>query len=660
MIPQEIKLLQMLSNNNVTFFIPPYQRNYEWTEDQCSVFLEDIIRTYQDNEAGRYTEHFFGTITFFQTEAAFGQPNKLVLIDGQQRITTTMLFLVAIRDILGEDQIGRYIDTKYLRNDSVTGDSEYKVKLKQVETDWEAYKNIILKIELSTKEKDSAVYRNYDFFIHKLKECLDNGIILGELIGKGLYKFSVITIELKPDINSWENPQEIFESMNSLGKPLSLADLVRNYLLLGKDAETQSILYNQYWMYIENTIPREVSNFIRDYMQFTERRAYPKAKENNSKILYRIFKDVYSQADTIDLMKDLSECATVYSWVLPGGFTGVRVIDNQLRDFKVLKITTAYSFLLALLRTWKLGQFSDAELSQVLEAFRIYCLRRRLVVALTSAENQGLPLLTAKIPDLVKSQDKKQKMFEILSNLDSFLRLPNDLELTRHLETMDFYSFRYCDLYLSLIEEQLTKSRPDLSDPTLQIEHIMPRKLSERWKSALGEEYEETYQRLLNNIGNLTLIRHNQELGNKDFSEKKKIYEDNAGLQIARTRITDCEVWNSKTIQRRTKWIIGFMLSDVLAIPEKMRKANNYVGREGRKLSFSDLGIIDKEIYFIQDPSYRARVIDDKMVEFEGKAWRLSPLTREIQTRRGKLAQAGSYSGAQFWAFDGVRLGDVL
>ena len=148
MIPQESKLLHMLSNNDVTFFIPPYQRNYEWAEEQCAVFLEDVVKTFQLNNSGKKSEHFFGSITFFQTEAAFGQPNKLVLIDGQQRITTTMLFLVALRDLLGNEALGQFVDSKYLKNNNVAGDSEYKIKLKQVETDWVAYKNIILSEEL--------------------------------------------------------------------------------------------------------------------------------------------------------------------------------------------------------------------------------------------------------------------------------------------------------------------------------------------------------------------------------------------------------------------------------------------------------------------------------------------------------------------------------
>lgn len=353
MIPQETKLLHMLSNNDVTFFIPPYQRNYEWTDEQCAVFLNDVIKTYSSNNAGKNSEHFFGTITFFQTEAAFGQPNKLVLIDGQQRITTTMLFLVALRDLLEDANLVKFIDAKYLRNDNVSGESEYKVKLKQVETDWVAYKNIILSEGLSDKEKNSAVYRNYRYFLNKLMDYRNEGNDLSVLIEKGLNKFSVITIELQPDKNVWENPQEIFESMNSLGKPLSLTDLVRNYLLLGLDADTQGFLYNQYWLHMEEVIPGQASNFVRDFMQAYEKRPFLKATETNYKELYSLFKRMFSHREARELLKDLAESATIYSYLLPGGSCGNKLIDRQLQDLRSINVTTAYSFLLVLLKAWK-------------------------------------------------------------------------------------------------------------------------------------------------------------------------------------------------------------------------------------------------------------------------------------------------------------------
>ena len=225
---------------------------------------------------------------------------------------------------------------------------------------------------------------------------------------------------------------------------------------------------------------------------------------------------------------------------------------------------------------------------------------------------------------------------------------------------MNFASFRYCKLYLSLIEEKITKSRPDQTDKKLQIEHIMPQTLNDDWKKALGSDYETIHQEYVHTIGNLTLIRHNQELGNKSFSDKKDVYENSAGLQIAKTGITNKDHWSKDTIRARAKWIIGFLLKDVLPIPDGMRRTNNFKVKTGRRLSFQELQIIGDDINFIADPSIVAHVVGDKEVEFEGKKWKLSPLTKEIQTRRGALSPSGSYQGAQYWEYDGMKLADIM
>jgi hypothetical protein len=128
MIPASMKLLEFLTNRTVTFFIPPYQRNYEWTSDQCEVFLDDVVKTAESNQKGNLTEHFFGSITYFKADTHFGEPDKLVLIDGQQRITTTMLFLAALRDISDDQSLKAYIDSDLLKNDKASGDKAYQGK----------------------------------------------------------------------------------------------------------------------------------------------------------------------------------------------------------------------------------------------------------------------------------------------------------------------------------------------------------------------------------------------------------------------------------------------------------------------------------------------------------------------------------------------------
>lgn len=658
MIPSEMKLLDMLSNNDVTFFVPPYQRNYEWTKEQCETFFDDIVKTYAKNLSGHKTEHFFGSITYFQTEKPFGQTKELVLIDGQQRITTTMLFLCAVRDMTTDETLKAFINNKYLRNvNAKDEDNEYKIKLKQVETDWSVYVHLILQNQLTDKEQMTTIYKNYNYFIYRLTQFERHEKAPAHLIDLGLNKFSVISIELQPDRNEWENPQEVFESMNSLGKPLSLADLVRNYLLLGLDGKTQEHLYKEHWLHIEQTLPGQVSNYIRDFMQWHSRASYKKATEANYKELYRIFKEIFSDLNAETVMKKLSSCADLYAYILPGGRTKHMDIDYELKDLQFLRVSTAYSFFMALLYKWRNGEFIDDDIISILHVFKIYIIRRR-ILGLVQAENKAFPLYVNYLEQLKNAPDKRKAMFDILIQQENRLRLPNDIELGRYLETANFYNLQYCRFILSLIEEKITKNRP--MDEKMQIEHIMPQTLNNDWKEELGSDYEAIHQEYVNTIGNLTLIRHNQELGNKPFSYKKAIYENKAGLQITRKEVTNRKKWNKTSITNRAKWIINYLLTEVVPIPEKIRRTNNFNIKENRGLSFVELQLIGETINFNPDPSITAKVISDKEVEFEGKRWKLSPLTRELFNRMGKVSKSGAYRGSQYWSFDGMKLSSII
>jgi uncharacterized protein with ParB-like and HNH nuclease domain len=628
-----------------------------------------VIKTCRQNETKKNTtQHFFGTITYFEAERSFFRHTKLVLIDGQQRITTTMLFLASLRDILKDSRmeehvkLRNFIEESCLLNPKNDSDEEFKIKLKQVEADWAAYKNIICGIELNDEMKESAVYRNYRYFRNHLSEYKGDFV---KLVDYGLNQFSVITIELEPDKNTWENPQEIFESMNSIGKPLSLADLVRNYLLLGIEPHKQDSLYGRYWLPMEQTLPGQVSNYIRDFMQLHERASYKKATENNYKELYGIFK-AFSERYNIEghdseaILRDLYNGANSYAVVIGKRSSGHQQVDNILKDLRVLNITTAYSFLMALLSDWENKKFSSPELIDILDVFRIYSIRRRLI-KIGGAENKNFPLLVSRIDKLIKSTDKRKKFFEILTKQEWNLRLPNDLELTKYFETANFFNHQHCRFLLALLEEKITKSRPNLSDSRLQVEHIMPQTLNDEWRSQLGPDCDAVHQELVHTIGNLTLIRHNQELGNRPFNKKKSIYESNSGLQIARTMITNRGQWNAEAIKERAEWIIHCILDEVLPIPDEMRKSNNFANltlKDRNRFSFEKLGLIGKEIYFLADRTFMAKVVDKHNVEFEGKTMKLSPLTREIQTRLGRVNPSGSYQGSKYWGYGGKRLAD--
>ena len=230
---------------------------------------------------------------------------------------------------------------------------------------------------------------------------------INTLIEKGLSKFSIVTIQLEPDKNKWENPQEIFESMNSLGKPLSLADLIRNYLLLGLSAEEQDKLYHNYWLIIEKTLPDQVSNFIRDYMQCKDARPYPKATDNNHKALYAFFKDLFKNKKSEELLKDLVEYASIYACIaLYDVSTGNDNIDRLLNDIRTIGASTTYCFIMEILEYWKCKKINDNDVIEILRVLNIYIMRRRLA-ELTAPEN------------------KKKKFFEIISIQETSMRMPN-------------------------------------------------------------------------------------------------------------------------------------------------------------------------------------------------------------------------------------------
>ena len=653
------QILKLLSNNDVTFFIPPYQRNYEWGEEMCEVLFKDIEKVSNNTN----TQHFFGTVIYYAESTILGQPDKYILVDGQQRLTTTMLFLIAARDCISDNFLKNTIDSKYLKNNNVSGEVEYKIKLKQVESDWNAYKNIILGEHLDDNDKKSAVFKNYKFFKTKLEKFEQNKI--RDLIEKGLVNFNIVTIQLEPEKNSWEKPQEIFESMNSLGKPLTLADLVRNYLLLGKNSAQQNYLYHNFWLKIEQNLAGDnntfsVSSFIRDYMQLVDIAPYKKANETNHKELYRDFKELFAEDNHEQLLKKLAEYSYEYSILAGYRPSSNEKIDLKIKDLKIIESSGFYSFILGILHLRTEQKLNDDDTLEILDAIFIYITRRRML-RVTQAENKSIPIIVKYFDVLINENDKRSRLLEILSNQAYALRLPNDSEVITYLLSPEsnFYNLRSGKFLQTLIEEKLTKNRPDLNDKLLQVEHIMPQTLNETWKNELGPNYEEVHNNYLHNIGNLTLIRHNQELSNHSFRGKIEIYKNNAGMQIAKDKIVDQQYWGEDQIKNRAEYLVGVLVDKILPVNENLKTSNNYSSEKKtseNKLSFANLGLIGKKIEYYDDANIVVEVLGDKEVKFENKVWRLSPLTREIETRKNRRNQSGSYWGVNMWKYDGRTL----
>ncbi|MBS1748262.1 MAG: DUF262 domain-containing protein, partial [Bacteroidetes bacterium] len=475
------QILKLLSNNDVTFFIPPYQRNYEWGEEMCEILFKDIEKVANS----RNTQHFFGTVIYYAESTILGQPDKYILVDGQQRLTTTMLFLIAARDFITDDSLRNTIDSKYLKNNNVSGDVEYKIKLKQVESDWKAYKNIILGEHLDDSDKKSIVFKNYKFFKSKLEKLEQDKV--RDLIEKGLVNFNIVTIQLEPERNPWEKPQEIFESMNSLGKPLSLADLVRNYLLLGKTSAQQNNLYHNFWLKIEQNLTGEnnnfsVSSFIRDYMQLVDIASYKKATDTNHKELYRDFKDLFDDDNHEQLIKKLAEYSNEYAILAGYKSSGNIKIDQKITDLRTLKVSAFHSFILGVLHLRTEQKFNDDDCLAILDAIFVY-VARKSILGIRKSENKDAALFAKYFDELVAATNKRDAMLDICANQTFAMRLPNDTEIRNFLtsEKSNFYNFESGRFLLSLIEESLTKNRPTLTEKILQVEHIMPQTLNDTW-----------------------------------------------------------------------------------------------------------------------------------------------------------------------------------
>ena len=664
MEPTTTYLLEALSNKAVTFFIPPYQRNYEWSTDTCNVFFDDVQRVASSNQNGGKTEHFFGSIVYVVEEAGFGLPSKLVLTDGQQRITTTMLLLMALRDSIDDKDYQDLIQKLYLENERATGSTEFKIKLKQVESDWEAYKLIALRHDITQDHKNSKVYQNYKFFLNKIEQLDDPQ--KRNLLEKGLMKFSTISIRLEPDRNPWENPQEIFESLNSLGQPLSLADLVRNYLLMGKSSKEQNALYNEFWLTLEKKLPGRLSEFLRDWMQASQHKSFKVARESNYKELYMQFKEISRPQNVDDIFRDFARFSIPYAITCGLESTGIPAIDQVISDINVIGAATAASYISEVLDKWQSNQLTDNNVESVLIALRTYLLRRRLL-RLTQAENKFFPTFGARIDELVTAESPAIELFAQLSSQEYALRLPNDDELSSRLDTMNFYNLgrsrSYPKLLLCLVEELLTKSRPALDDNNLELEHIMPQKLSAEWRTTLGASADAIHQELVDNIGNITIIRHNQELGNKSFAEKKKVYLSHSGLQVAQNHVIELESWDRQSIHARQRYLVDIIVSQVLGIPTQFKHSSNWVHTAIDSSQFDSRQILNQligeTIQYIPNPKIVAKVLEGYQVLFEGNEWKLSQLTRELKVREGKVNKSKSYQGAMYWSWDNIRLVDL-
>jgi uncharacterized protein with ParB-like and HNH nuclease domain/predicted transport protein len=539
----EAKLLSFLQKSP-QFIIPIYQRTYSWTEKQCRQLWDDILRA---GSSDAVAVHFIGSIVYVeQGLSTVTHHAPLLVIDGQQRLTTVTLLLEALARALDDSEpVDGFSAAKlrhyYLSNPLESGDRHFKLLLSQ--TDNGSLKAIIKNLE-QPNEPSLRVTRNFALFTELLRQRQSDLAA----VCRGLAKLVVVDIALSRD---QDNPQLIFESMNSTGKELSQADLIRNFILMGLEPTLQTRLYEEYWRPMEQDFGQEAygtqfDSFMRHYL--TVRTGdIPRERE-----VYEAFKD-YSRtlpvrdAGIESLVKDIRTFARYFCALALGNEKDV-LLSTSFHDLRELKIDVAYPFLLELYDDYANKVLSAEDFAAAVQLIEAYVFRRAICAIPTNSMNKTFATFGKTL--------RKDRYFESLQAhflmLPSYRRFPSDEEFHRALQTRDLYHFPRRSYWLRKLENHGRKERVPVDEYT--IEHILPQNpdLSTAWQQALGVDWQRVQQQWLHTLGNLTLTGYNAEYSDRAFAEKRDMMGGfresplrlNAGLGLL-------DAWNETTIQQR-------------------------------------------------------------------------------------------------------------
>lgn len=535
----ESKLLTVLKGPK-QFIIPIYQRTYSWKLAQCNQLLNDILRISKDPST---SGHFIGSVVYFQ-ENIHTQSDvpKLLIIDGQQRVTTISLLIAALAQFLKNNEIA--IDTNstklqnyYLLNSDEEDELHYKLLLNK--RDKQTLINILKGIELP-KDYSQRIVENFDFFKNKINKENASSIY------NGILQLFVVEVALEKGI---DNPQMIFESMNSTGLDLSQADLIRNYILMGQEIKLQNHLYEKYWYPMEQSYGNEYTAafnaFMRDYLS-VKIGSIPRMDK-----VYEEFKQYVQGSKSSDSIEEI--VADIYSF----SNYYVHMVFHRLEDKELqqafknisrLKVDVSYPFLLPVYNDFKENFISKEVFIEILYLVESYVFRRAICGIPTNSLNKTF----ATLYKAISKDNYLESLKATFILMDGYKRFPDDVEFEKEMVAKDVYNFRSRNYLLNKLENEGRKELVNTDDYT--IEHVMPQNesLSNEWKVMLGEKWKEIHQTYLHTIGNLTLTGYNSELSNKPFEIKKTM---EGGFNDSPIRLNsflrNTNIWNEETILKR-------------------------------------------------------------------------------------------------------------
>lgn len=551
-------LIKYFDGSDKRFIIPLYQRNYDWKIDNCKQLFQDLMKLHNSNRKS----HFFGSIV---SSIKAGSEDRFI-IDGQQRITTVSLMLIAMvngykEGLLEADdkKLVEKIFKRYLVDEYQ--EEERKVKLKPIKKDMQAF-DALLYLPKEKYIKESNVTRNYDFFYDEIQKC---GLKLDDLFDC-IKKLEVINIKLEEG----DDAQLIFESLNSTGLDLSEADKIRNYLLMSLTPEEQDQLYTKYWNPIEDSTDYDPTPFVRDYLTMKQR------KIGRLDQIYFIFKE-YADNNSIarkDLLADMHHYAKIYRQIDKCDI-GVERLNLKLSQLKTLDSTIAYPFYLAFFDYAEETQMQDAEKFQVLDIIEAYWARRIICNLPSNALNKVFATLHKDVTTLISKNTLPDGSKPSYISVLTYILLkkarssvfPLDEEVKSDFAVRQVYKMPAPQrmFIIERLENQDNNERHEvvklLSEKKISIEHIMPQTLSDEWKDSLGKKWETIHQQYLHTMANLTLTGYNSQYSNLPFLKKRdmeKGFKDSAFR--LNNDVKQCSKWTEKEILKRQRTLTSIFM----------------------------------------------------------------------------------------------------
>lgn len=557
-----IQLYSYMEGSNNRYVIPVYQRRYDWKIENCKQLYNDLLRLTDDKEGN----HFFGSIVSDVVGA--GSTTEYHIIDGQQRLTTVTLLLLAIaklvekgevesKEVALNDQImERFIIAKWAKEDD-------RIKLIPVKRDRQALHSLIFGEEDEYVENSNLTI-NFKYFYERLRKDSD----LIDEIYSAIQRLQVISITLEKG----DDAQLIFESLNSTGLALSEGDKIRNFILMNLPLDEQNKYFEKYWIKIEDLTNKRIDNFVRNYLSIKTFSTPTMAK------VYFEFKEyVNKHNDSLEkLLEDMLRYSKFYKKLLDGesGFNN-RDLDSAMFNFMKMDRTVTEPFFMEIFSLQDEGKLNLDDLIGIYEIIESYLFRRNICGVGTNALNKIFLNLNKDIIRYDGSTDKyvEKLKYNLINKRDSG-RFPKDEEFYENLNNKEIYLMRggFKNYLFNKIENYKTVETKDiynhLDDGTYSIEHIMPQKLNDDWFEELGDNAEEIHEKWIHKLGNLTITGYNSDMGNSSFTKKR---DGKHGFKKSGIRMNQdlalLDSWGEEEIEKRQKDLLNLSVYEIWKYP---------------------------------------------------------------------------------------------